>query len=99
MTGRDERECAVHCANREGREGHTGPVPLLCGFVLWGVCIFVLTPFTLFVNGVNIGLKMLYSHLYTEDVTKIKIYIYIFFANCNKNYIYISPYELTIKTV
>ncbi|KAI9539849.1 hypothetical protein NQZ68_001781 [Dissostichus eleginoides] len=26
MTGRDERERAVHCANREGREGHTGTV-------------------------------------------------------------------------
>lgn len=46
MTGRDERERAVHCANREGREGHTGPVSLLCvcslicivGCVFNGVC-------------------------------------------------------------
>lgn len=30
MTGRDERERAVHCANREGREGRGGPVSLLC---------------------------------------------------------------------
>lgn len=37
MTGRDERERAVHCANREGREGHTGPVPLLCECV---VCLY-----------------------------------------------------------
>lgn len=43
MTGRDERERAVHCANREGREGHTGPVPLLCVYSLfvWGVFIYV----------------------------------------------------------
>lgn len=42
MMGRDERERAVHCANRERerREGQTGPVPLLCVcslFILWGV--------------------------------------------------------------
>ena len=42
MTGRDERERAVHCANREGREGHTGTGPLLCSvFILH----FGFTPF------------------------------------------------------
>lgn len=31
MTGRDERECAVHCANREGREGgRAAPERSLC---------------------------------------------------------------------
>ena len=55
MTGRDERERAVHCANREGRVIPDRSLCYVCSlFVLRGVFImvFVLTSFTLFVNGV-----------------------------------------------